>query len=305
MDTFVDKNSLRRSIIDDMFKDLSSSRLRWVRAILEPLVYPAVNRFARIAALFDQYVAQCGFQQAMQGILPLFVKGVEVDGAERIPKQGPLMVVSNHPGTYDSVAIAASLPRDDLNIIATGYPLLRRLSAARDHFIFAEDNAHVRAGVVRNAMRHLQSGGALLVFPSGRVEPDPAVLPGALEALRNWSSSLSLLLRKVPDTQVVVTIVSGVMSPIFLQNPLIRLWKGVRDPKTVAEVLQVITQMIFPRWNKHIPCISFDRPLTIDDLREIEAEITAAIIEHAGKLLRAHIKYFHAPEAAIPTSVKA
>ena len=46
-----------------------------------------------------------------QWLLSQLVTGVTVRGAEAIPLTGPLIVVSNHPGAYDSVAILASLPR--------------------------------------------------------------------------------------------------------------------------------------------------------------------------------------------------
>jgi hypothetical protein len=102
----------------------------------------------------------------------------------------------------------------------------------------------------------------LLIFPSGRVEPDPAVLPGASQAMSNWSPSLEVILRRVPDAQVLITIASGVVSPHFLNHPLIRFWREKRDPQIVAEVLQIIIQMVFPNRVRLSPNISFYFPLT-------------------------------------------
>lgn len=265
-DEIVQTTTLRRSILDDIFKDFDHSR-RWVRKILEPLVWTSVNRFARICARFDETVANAGFREAMRELLADLVRDISHQGQEHIPPDGPLLIVSNHPGAYDSLAIAASLPRDDLQVVATGYPLLRRLPNASRHLIFTDPQADPNVSVARTSIRHLLSGGALLIFPSGRVEPDPAAVPGALEALSAWSPSVELFLRRVPQTKVLVTIVSGVLSPFFLRNPLIRLWKGIRDPLVIAEVTQVITQMLFSKWVRLKPSISFGLPKTVDELR--------------------------------------
>jgi hypothetical protein len=282
---------LRRSLLDDMFKEFNTSRRKWVRRLLEPIAWPSVTRFARIAATFDQYVANYGFREGMQRILPFFVGGMEISGAEYVPAEGPLLVVSNHPGTYDSLVITAGLPRNDLNIVASGYPFLQNLPSASQHMIFTTNEIHSRMAAVRCSIRHLRNGGSLLIFPGGRVEPDPASLPGATEAIKNWSPSIELLLRKVPQTRVLVTIVSGVLAPFFLRSPLIKLWRGTRDPQTVAEALQVITQMLFPKMVNLIPRISFGSPLTFDDLDAATGEyqsVINSVIDKARGLLTEH-----------------
>ena len=282
---------LRRSILDDIFKDLDSSfARRWLRRFLEPIAWPSANRFAEIASRFDQYVMRSGFRDAMSQILPNFVSGFEVCGDNRIPEDGPLLVVSNHPGTYDSLVIAAALPRNDLNIIASGFPVLRRLPSASKHLIFASEDIHERMAVVRSAIRHLRDGGSLLIFPGGRVEPDPAVLPGAEESMSVWSPSLEVFLSRVPQTRVLVTIVSGVLAPNFLNSPLIRLWRGMRDPQTVAEVIQVVTQMLFPKRIQLKPKITFGLPMTLDELHKWGGSqgIIGSIIGRAKQLLEEH-----------------
>ncbi len=88
-------------------------------------------------------------------------------------------MVSNHPAAYDVIILAASLPRDDLKIISSPVSVANYLPAVRPHFIFISEDAHKRMGTVRAALRHLREGGALLIFPRGDAEPDPAVTPGA------------------------------------------------------------------------------------------------------------------------------
>jgi 1-acyl-sn-glycerol-3-phosphate acyltransferase len=242
-----------------------------------------------MAASLDDTITRYGFRHALQEFLSHFVSDVGISGSEHIPQDGPLLIVSNHPGTIDSVAISANLPRDDLNIIAAGFPLLRRLPATSRHLIFIDPQASMNINGVRSTIQHLQGGGSVLIFPSGRVEPDPAIFTNARQALQNWSPSIELFLRKVPQTRVIVTIVSGVLSPIFLHNPLIRLWSGLRDPLAIAEVSQVITQMILKDRFRITPKISFDFPTAVDELRRDYESISQGVIAKASSLMSDHL----------------
>jgi hypothetical protein len=284
-------SSLSRSLLDDIFKDFNSSSRRRLRKVMEPFVYPSAKRFARIATLFDFYVEHFGLREAMKRILPYFISDLQVRGVQHVPDEGPLLVVSNHPGAYDSLAIAASLPRTDLKIVASGFPILRRLPFASRHLIFVSADIKARMMAVRSAIRHLREGGAVLIFPSGRVDPDPACLPGAPEAMSSWSSSVELFLKKIPQVRVLPTIVSGVLSPKYLSSPFIRFWRGLRDPQTTAEVIQVIIQMLFPQKVQLVPKISFGSAKTMNELHSLcqEGKDTLnSIVEEARRLLTEH-----------------
>jgi hypothetical protein len=285
--------ALRISILDDVFKDFNQARKRWVRKLLEPLAWLSINRFANMMLRLDHTISQDGFRQGLSDLASNFVNDVQVRGAEHIPSEGPLLLVSNHPGTIDSAAIGAELPRDDLSIIASNFPLLQRLPHASQHLIFIDPHASMNLSGVRSAINHLKSGGAVLIFPSGRVEPDPAIMPGAIEKIQNWSSSIEFFLCKVPQTQVVITIISGVLSPVFLHNPINRLLRGIRDPIMIAEVSQVITQMILRKRFRMNPWVSFDLPLTVDELRRDYESTYHSVIAKANRLMNDHLEVYH------------
>lgn len=285
--------TLRSSLLDDMLKDLLNSRREWIAGLLRVLAWRSTTRFAEIAAIFDDYVGRLGFNEAMRQIMPYFISDIFVHGADAVPAEGPLLVISNHPGTYDSIAISAALPRNDLKIVASGFPFLRRLPAASQHLIFVSDAMQGRIASVRSAIRHLREGKTLLIFPSGRVEPDPAVLPGASQSMSAWSPGLELILQRVPETQVLITIASGVLSPIFLNNPLIRLWREKRDPQAVAEVIQVLVQMLFPHRVQLAPRVSFDPPLTLPELADCDGSdslLNSIICRARQKLARQRLE---------------
>src|SRR4029077_11640914 len=56
------------------------------------------------------------------------------------PEYGPLLIVSNHPGMVDAMAICAQVSRDDLRILAAERPILRLLPNVLTRLIFVPDD---------------------------------------------------------------------------------------------------------------------------------------------------------------------
>lgn len=107
-----------------------------------------------------------------------------------IPQSGPLLVVANHPyGGAEGFAIADLLlqRRGDVRLLANA--LLQRVPEVAPLVIPIDVfRSGVNGSGVRQALQHLQAGGALLVFPSGEVSrfdrsrreiADPPWLPTA------------------------------------------------------------------------------------------------------------------------------
>ena len=260
-------HSLSKSLVDEIYASMREPGRQWPRQMLRPLIWFASTRFARMASAADDKIAQDGFQQGMSRLLTNFISGFEARGVETVPPDGPLLVVSNHPGTVDSLLIAASLPRDDLKIFATGFAFLKQLPAARQHLIFSSRESSDRILALRRAIRHLQEGAALLLFPSGNIDPDPAMLPGAVDNLNRWSPSVELILKKVPEARVQVAIVSGVLSQKWMNSPIMRIWRDQLARQTVAGTSQVIRQLIFPTRLKVSPKVSYAAPLFWEQLQ--------------------------------------
>ena len=296
---------LQRTIIDEAFWVMGLADRKWARRLVEPLFRPIVGRFARLAAGFENDVAQIGLREAIRARMDQFVKGVDISGDERLPAISPLLVVANHPAAYDFFLVAATLPRDDSRLIVSNINILRRLPATSEHFIFiasSQDESvmgdvHSRMSAVRASVRHLKAGGALMVFPSGRVDPDPGVSPeGAREALSLWSPSIELFLRKAPETQVVVAMVSGVLSPGWYHSPVTWLRREPHNKQKVAEIFQVMQQLLFPNSLKLKPKIAFSRPVTVEELKASDSNgILPALTAEASSLIdkMSHLEVDH------------
>jgi Acyltransferase len=203
-------------------------------------------RFAREMTMFDDAVESSGITSAARALLSRYVRRVQVNGADRIPREGPVLLLSNHPGMTDTLALFASIPRVDLLAIAAERPFLRALPAAARSLVFISDRKEKRFAAMRRAITHLRAGGALLTFPAGDIEPDPAVLPGAVQALGRWSGSSIAFLRIVPDSVVVPLVVSGVLARQAQRNPLTLLRRRRIDRERLAAMLQVLVHSLFP-----------------------------------------------------------
>ncbi len=291
MEKFTDVESLTQYITDEIFRLFKLSRDSWERRIFGPLFRLPTHRFAHVAATFDQYVAEQGFHEAATRILPVFAQAFEAHNVENIPREGPLLITSNHPGTCDSIVIAATIPRQDLKIVASGIPFIQGLRAAANNFIYTTIDVQERMMVVRSIIRHLKDGGAVLIFPSGSIDPDPDLSPKAADELGKWSPSIELILRHVPQTRVLLTVVSGVLSARWRWNPIVRLMGDDHKQRSVAEFLQVIQQMIFPNSIAVRPRLTYSDPLTVHELTQVGHGVLDTMIEHTRCLMQDHLAH--------------
>ena len=231
------------------------------RRPLELLSRVSARRLARQVATYDRVVGESGLRAGGAWALERMARRVEVEGRENVPREGPLLIAANHPGLGDSLALFATIPRTDLRVVAAVRPLLDALPNTSRYLLTVAEASPGRFGLVRAATRYLRDGGAVLTFPGGRIEPDPAVLPGAAEALERWSASVGLFARLVPGLTVVPAIVSGVLSPTALRNPLIFLRRKREDREWLAATLQMMTPMLRNVTTR----VAFGQPVRVED----------------------------------------
>jgi hypothetical protein len=131
-----------------------------------------------------------------------------------------------------------------------------------------------------------------MLFPTGILDPDPAILPGAEKALEKWSKSLEIFLRSVPETRVLITIVSGVLAPECLRHPLTKLRRTFWHQQRIAEYIQVSHMMFSQRRFDLTPRVTFAEPVTVDELGVTSGSkgITGLIVERAKQVLADHLE---------------
>jgi putative hemolysin len=133
-----------------------------------------------------------------------------------IPKTGPLVIASNHPfGGIEGVFLAWAIEqvRPDIKVMANqGLKIFPELE---DYFIFTNplsENDPKNAPSIRYCLKHVKTGGALLIFPAGRVsyfQKDTKRI-----ADHRWNRLIASIANRTNASYLPI-FVSGLNSPLF------------------------------------------------------------------------------------------
>ena len=163
---------------------------------------------------------------------------IEIDGpVERIPRRGPVIVASNHASNLDSVVIGAwIMPAMGRRLHWLGkkelteLPVLGRFIRAGS--VHGIDRGAADIEAFRTALRILEAGHALLIFPEGTRSRT-----GALQQAHDGAATLALRTRA---TVVPVGIVGATAAwPLtsLLPRPRRRVVGRVGEPFVLSDVI--------------------------------------------------------------------
>lgn len=286
-------SDVSQQIFTDIFREIYKAGkvpdIAFLRQLLQITLKKPVTNFSHFIARLDALIRDYGFVEAAQIAINELSGGFESAGAEKIPSRGPVIVASNHPGTYDGFALIANMKRDDFKIIVSGIPFFHNLPNASKYLIYSTHDVNDRMQAIRYSIDHLKSGGALLIFPSGRIDPDPAVLPGADKALSLWSRSIIVFMRKVQEASLVLAITSGVLSKEFTNHFYPRLFQNDHERRRVMEFMQILKQMVRGKPVSVNPRVSFSNTMKFNSHEVSDFEkMQSQIHQQALALLQEH-----------------
>lgn len=191
------------------YADPSSPRLK--RGLIRAVEVATGQRKLRRLYMAHQDGAPAGesFWQAAIRILALDVR-FDRDQLEAIPRQGPVVVVANHPfGVLDGLVISwlAEQVRPDFKVLT--HSLLLRAPEARPYLLpvdFSEtpDAQQTNLASRAAARAHLAAGGCLIVFPAGGIStvPDKFGRGAAVDA--PWQPFTAQLVQRARATVVPI-----------------------------------------------------------------------------------------------------
>lgn len=199
-------------------------------------------RLGRSLARFDADLATVGVADAATALLRRFGAAVEVEGD--VPPSGAVLVVTNHPGAYDSIAMLAAVRRDDVALVAAERTFLAAMPRFCEHLVFvadsrAKDSVMGRTAGLRRALSWLQAGRVLVQYGAGAIEPDARFARPGAAVLGEWSNGTGMLAAYAAKHgfALVPALVSGVHSRRAMALPGVR-WAERRGVTTIAPLIQ-------------------------------------------------------------------
>jgi len=216
-----------------------------------------IMRFSKLNKLYSKIAEKQGIDFIDEVIRILDLK-IEFDEAElkRIPKEGPLIVVSNHPfAGIDGLLLIKYLSqvRSDVKVVA--HFLLKKIEPVSNYFVAEDfDNDRTpeisRHSTLKNAILHLNSGGVLCIFPAGE-----ASTYGTFDSLTDqvWQFPVVKFIKKahVP------------VLPIFFQGKNSRLFHLIAKVHPSLRLSKLPSELLSKK-NKKIK-IRIGSPVNVDD----------------------------------------
>ena len=261
------KDSLTKILLEDIKTSANLSSRKIITWIIDTFGNRPAGWLADQLVKIDDQLAESSLHETANRAICLVSDGLAISNAESIPETGPLLVVSNHPGFFDILGIVAALDREDVKIVSQQKEFMRVLGNINRHMLTLEPDSTFKLETIREIIRCLNEGMAVIIFPSGQLEPDPAIVPGAVESLKSWSDSIGVFLNKVPETCLLPVLVSGVLIERAFNSGMAKLGWNQKRRQQFAMAAQFIGQTLSkkPHWKRPLQ-IDFGQPKSPEEL---------------------------------------
>ena len=259
------------------FISYASSEMQGIRRSFIKII-EAVSGRPKLKRVYDEYMRKDRpSEKIWQDIIKLLNIDVKICNPTQmaIPKTGALLVVANHPlGILDGVAICSEISkvRPDFKIVA------HRVLAFSDRTVgkvlpisFDETEQALRTNIDtrRQAIKLLQEGGVIMIFPAGAISLAPKVFDRAVdEHWKGFTSKLAVL----PDLKIM---------PVFFHEQNSALYQLCRRV-SVTLGYSLMFREVKSRMNKPLN-ITYQRMLDYSDLKLNRKEILSRLRKEVYK----------------------
>ena len=215
----------------------------------------------RLVAL-DRDVSRIGFLGAMRRVLRTYYGPTRHDAPPECARTGPLIVVSNHPGLGDFPALIDALGREDVKVIVKRRELMEPMHGLLGRCIVVDDRLDRRADAIRQAVAHVAAGGALVVFPAGRIERDPSLGDGPL--LEDWYSISDGIARRVVRAGSQLTVLPVLVDRVYHVPAGLRSFVAGSADAAARSGRAALVTMALPTWSGKQIRVRFAAPVVLD-----------------------------------------
>ena len=224
---------------------------------------------------------------------------VATEELRHIPASGPLVIVANHPcGAIDGLLLMSLLNRVRSDLKLLGNSLLRCVPGVQPNLLPLDvlgrtGSIQRNAAALRQAMRWLKSGGAVLVFPAGEVAHEQGQDGNALDS--TWQ----------PTAVELAARTNAALLPMFIAGGNSRLFRAA------GRIHPLLRTAMLPRelWSirgRTIPvrCGPCVLPDELASIRDADAR-TAILRARVERLAPAPARHLPAEGAMAPVAARA
>ncbi len=272
--------------------------------LLSVLCLPFALRFTLQLRRFHRRIADVGLGAASRELLERYYAGVAFsadDGpaAGTLTERGPVLVIANHPGVVDSLALMWALETrlglTDFLVVANERDFFNAMPRIRERIIPVPSDASNRAAVFARMEAALAAGISVVLYPSGDITNDPGLAPDIYaydDLLGAWSPSVGLLIARAKRRvkaggrlTVLPLICGGVLPPLSADAK----WMGSVRSRREREALAVGSILAFGAGKRTTVAVRAGRPLDCErDLAGLSPkELGAAVYGRAAETAEA------------------
>ncbi|BBE71647.1 lysophospholipid acyltransferase family protein [Oharaeibacter diazotrophicus] len=230
---------------------------RLIRLIEKATGQPRLKRLY-LAHRAEQVAGESFFQSALRR-LEIDVD-IDPDALAAVPRQGPLVVVANHPyGVLDGLAIAWIVEKVRSDFLVLTNAVLLRAPEVRP-YLLPVDFAGTPEALATNlatreaARRHLDAGGCVVVFPAGGISTAPDRLGRKRAVDAPWQPFVAQLIHRAKASVV----------PVFFAGQNSRLFQ-IASHVHAALRLSLIFKEVRDRIGTRLP-VAIGEPIPFEEL---------------------------------------
>lgn len=253
MNKFIDIHQVIKSKNPSLAKWIPSFVLAYLRRVLHE---EEINRFiAEHKDLRDE--------DFCTEVVDYFNIKVRIDGIERIPKEGPIIIVMNHPlGGMDALALVSGIRnhRSDMRFIVND--LLMHLTNLRGLFVGVNKHGKNPISTRQEIMDLFESDNAVCIFPAGMVS---RIFEGKIQDSEWKKTFITYALKH--DQPIVPIYIDGRLTPRFYR---VFKWRRFFGIKANLEMF-FLADELFKQRNKTISFL-VGQPIQANELDTSQSE---------------------------------